>query len=111
MSSVSRREFFSAFSRPFSRRAHEGEASPVPDNKPTDRIAVIQGRYCLALTSFCSTCTERCPVPGAMKKERGLPVVVADVCTGCGICQEVCPAPRNAVLMIPHRPSPSYTSA
>ncbi|MBK8040780.1 MAG: 4Fe-4S binding protein [Verrucomicrobiaceae bacterium] len=69
------------------------------------KVAIVQGRFCIALTSFCSACVERCPVSGAMKKERGMPMVVADICTGCGICHDVCPAPRNAVLMLPRRPS------
>lgn len=75
------------------------------------RTAIIQGRFCIALTSFCSVCSERCPVPGAIRKERGLPMVVPDVCTGCGVCHEVCPAPRNAVLLLPRREptAPSQT--
>ena len=73
-------------------------------------VAVIQGRHCLALTSFCAACVERCPVPGAMQVTRGMPAVVADVCTGCGICQNVCPAPTNAVLLLPRRkPAPTLT--
>ena len=68
------------------------------DGRPQVRKAA---RFCLALTSFCSACLERCPVPGAMRSERGLPWVIADTCTGCGVCQEVCPAPRNAVLLLP----------
>ncbi len=104
---LSRRGFFAAFSTPFARKV---EAVPQPVARPAAgsaeaKVAVVQGRFCLALTSFCSVCIERCPVPGAMKKERGVPMVVADVCTGCGVCREVCPAPRNAVLMLPRRPS------
>jgi Pyruvate/2-oxoacid:ferredoxin oxidoreductase delta subunit len=50
-------------------------------------------------------------VPGAMSRDRGLPLVNADVCTGCGICHDVCPAPRNAVLMLPRRtPIPPPTA-
>jgi Na+-translocating ferredoxin:NAD+ oxidoreductase RNF subunit RnfB len=66
-------------------------------------VAVIQGRRCIALTSFCAVCVERCPVPGAMQVMNGMPSVVPDACTGCGICQQVCPAPTNAVLMLPRR--------
>jgi Na+-translocating ferredoxin:NAD+ oxidoreductase RNF subunit RnfB len=68
------------------------------------RVAVVQGRFCIALTSFCSVCVERCPVPGAMVSQRGMPTVIPEVCTGCGICFDVCPAPRKAVLMLTKRP-------
>lgn len=90
---------------PLHGRDDPGNGSGIP------LTAIIQGRFCIALTSFCSVCIERCPVPGAMKKERGLPMVVPDLCTGCGICHGVCPAPRNAVLMLPRRPSPSSLPA
>ena len=70
---------------------------------PASVVAVIQGRRCIALTSFCAACVERCPVRGAMQVTNGMPSVVPDACTGCGICHEVCPAPTNAVLMLPRR--------
>lgn len=107
---LSRRGFFTAFRRPFLRKREAAVPATVHAEavaSPVAKVAVVQGRFCLALTSFCSACVERCPVPGAMKKERGLPMVVADVCTGCGLCQEICPAPRNAVLMMPRRQSAS----
>ena len=114
-SGYSRRGLFSLFTR--GARAQLGTinqkpaaAAPLPPPaKPTvavphpDRMAIIQGRHCLALTSFCAICVERCPVPGAMKRDHGMPMVVADVCTGCGICHDVCPAPTNAVLLLPRR--------
>lgn len=65
------------------------------------RVAVIQGRHCLAYRSlFCSTCVERCPVDGAIGVNDGVPQVNASACTGCGDCHAVCPAPQNAVMMI-----------
>ena len=67
-------------------------------------VAIVQGRFCLALRSLaCSTCVERCPVEGAMRLERNIPVVNPDLCTGCGICKDVCPAPKNAILLVPAR--------
>ena len=70
--------------------------------KPQDvpKRAVIQGRHCLAYRGLmCSTCHERCPEEGAIVLEKGLPRVVTDLCTGCGDCHKVCPAPINAVLI------------
>lgn len=73
---------------------------PVVVDESIPRVAIIQGRHCLAYQrSFCSVCSERCPVEGAIKVENGIPQVVAAACTGCNICHEVCPAPTNAILM------------
>jgi Pyruvate/2-oxoacid:ferredoxin oxidoreductase delta subunit len=44
-----------------------------------------------------------------MKVEKGIPMVVPEICTGCGICHDVCPAPTNAVLVLPRRRSPRIT--
>jgi Na+-translocating ferredoxin:NAD+ oxidoreductase RNF subunit RnfB len=82
---------------------HEHGSSRHEQGTTTEVLAVIQGRRCIALTSFCAVCVERCPVPGAMQVTHGMPSVVPDVCTGCGICQQVCPAPTNAVLLLPRR--------
>lgn len=58
----------------------------------------------------CSACVERCPVEGAMTWENGRPVVNPGACTGCGVCQYVCPAPRNAVMILPPLTRPTLTS-
>jgi len=111
-SGLSRRGLFSLFARPLKASGEgakavaktiSGPSSTIPDEPPKPMIAIIQGRYCLAITSFCSVCIERCPVPGAMDTTQLMPMVVPDVCTGCGICHQVCPAPENAVLMLPRR--------
>ncbi|MBE0544195.1 MAG: 4Fe-4S binding protein [Verrucomicrobia bacterium] len=113
-SGLSRRGLFSLFGRSLGAPAKaavqtaSGEAVP-PAVDATPKVAVIQGRFCLAYTSFCTVCSERCPVPGAMKVENGIPMVVADTCTGCGICHEVCPAPTNAVLVLPRQRMPRFT--
>lgn len=76
--------------------------------------AVIQGRLCLAYQGgMCFTCSERCPEPGAITVEKGIPMVQADLCTGCGLCHDLCPAPVNAILMLdppPGKPRPPATS-
>jgi ferredoxin len=65
-------------------------------------LAVIAGRFCLAYRhSFCSVCRERCPVPGAVVVERGLPRIDPALCNGCRICHDVCPAPVNAIRLVP----------
>jgi Pyruvate/2-oxoacid:ferredoxin oxidoreductase delta subunit len=78
--------------------------APLAEGK---RVAKVQTFSCLnAMGSFCSTCIERCPEPGAIVAEGRRVVVVPDRCTGCGLCADVCPAPGNAILLVPFR-SPS----
>ncbi len=112
-SGFSRRGLFSLFARPL--KATGGAAKTVgaslgkqsaPPSAPVPSVpmvAVIQGRHCTALEDYCSLCVERCPEPGALHASQIIPMVVPEACTGCGICQQVCPAPRNAVLMLPRR--------
>ncbi len=117
-SGFSRRGLFSLFARPLKASGETAKAvgNAFAGNTPTERlpavpplpmVAIIQGRHCLALESFCSVCIERCPEPGAMNTAQLIPMVVPEICTGCGICQQVCPAPENAVLMLPRRIPPS----
>lgn len=97
---ISRRQLLSGIWRPTTPPSSEGASS---DSTP--RVAVIQGRHCLAYRSlFCSSCVERCPIDGAIEVRDGVPQVVTSVCTGCGDCQAVCPAPVNAVMLMasPH---------
>jgi len=69
---------------------------------PVMGTARIQKQTCIAHQGgFCSACWEQCPVEGAIRVEGGKPTVVESACTGCGVCQHVCPAPTNAVLLMP----------
>lgn len=76
--------------------------------------ASIKTSDCLAYQGgFCTTCSERCPVEAAIVVTLGKPRIVADKCTGCGICHHVCPAPWNAIIVMPElqrkpRPSTSH---
>ncbi len=70
--------------------------------------AWIQNMACLAHTgSFCTVCSERCPVSGAIEVVAGKPRILPDVCTGCGVCATVCPAPVNAVVVMPMADRPT----
>jgi ferredoxin-type protein NapG len=75
----------------------------TPDSPvPAIGLARISPVDCLAHQgSTCTTCSERCPVAGAIVLTNHRPQVVAEACTGCGICHYVCPAPRNAILLMP----------
>jgi len=71
----------------------------------TDEVALILDRFCLAWQgSFCSICVEHCPEKGAIVTEQGKPRVDPDRCTGCKICQTVCPAPKNAIFTVATKP-------
>jgi ferredoxin-type protein NapG len=74
------------------------------------RAAVLAPQCLNRMGSTCSVCVQRCPVPGAIAMENGLPVVRDAACNGCGICHHVCPAPTPAILILaalqrPARPS------
>lgn len=70
-------------------------------------LAMISPVACLAHQgTTCSACVEQCPADGAMAWVNGRPVVNPAACTGCGVCQYVCPAPQNAVLILPTRQRP-----
>ena len=74
-------------------------------------VAWIQTMACLAHTgSFCTVCSERCPVPDAIEVSAGKPTIRADVCTGCGVCASVCPAPANAIVVMPLADRPSNSA-
>lgn len=75
-------------------------------------VAWIQTMACLShIGSFCSVCSERCPVPGAVVLSGGRPTILADKCTGCGVCANVCPAPMNAIVIMPLADRPANTHA
>jgi ferredoxin len=122
MKAISRRDLFRSF---FGQNQKNGSPAGVVQDQdkspwpPTEEpeitrgsegaqpLALILDRFCLAWQgSFCSVCVERCPEPGAILTEKGKPRVNPDLCTGCAICHEVCPAPKNAVFLVTRKPRP-----
>lgn len=59
----------------------------------------------------CTVCSERCPVHGAITISAGKPSVNEEICTGCGVCRYVCPAPENAILLMPTFSRPQLPNA
>lgn len=75
---------------PWARRNHQ-VARP-------DLLARVLPFACMG-ASFCTTCIEHCPVPGALTMGGRVPLVDATRCTGCGACEQVCPS--GAVQTLP----------
>ena len=64
-------------------------------------LAKVDTVACLAFNgTVCTVCAEHCPVENALTMEAGKPVIHDDICTGCGVCQYVCPAPGNAIILL-----------
>ncbi|MCL4223093.1 MAG: 4Fe-4S binding protein, partial [Myxococcales bacterium] len=68
---------------------------------PPALVPSVLPHACLATTTFCSVCVERCPRPGAIVVAAGRPRVVPEACDGCGQCVAVCPAPINGFALVP----------
>lgn len=49
----------------------------------------------------CGVCVAVCPVPGALILEGTLPVIDADVCTGCSVCRQACVVTPSAISVHP----------
>lgn len=76
--------------------------------------ARVRTRHCLTYphqdepAQACTTCVDRCPFPGsairmgeAAPGELPHPEVLAEACTGCGLCTFGCPAPEPAIVVDP----------
>ncbi|MBK7538532.1 MAG: 4Fe-4S binding protein [Myxococcales bacterium] len=68
---------------------------------PPSMVPSVVGARCLALTSFCAVCVERCPAPSAIALRGGLPQIDPARCDGCGQCLAACPAPVLALALVP----------
>ena len=57
-------------------------------------IAVVVKDACVAWDwAGCTVCIDECPVEGAITRDdHDRPVVHADLCDGCGKCEQVCPS-------------------
>jgi Na+-translocating ferredoxin:NAD+ oxidoreductase RNF subunit RnfB len=103
-SALSRRQWITGFWRPAPPAGESKTRIPQAPVDPGPRVAVIQGRHCLAYRNLmCTSCIERCPEPEAIVLVDKMPRVNPSACTGCGDCHAVCPAPQNAVLMIANK--------
>ncbi len=67
------------------------DAGATPQNTIIGK-AVIRADWCLAWARYngCRFCYDACPYEAITLDEYKRPVVLADVCNGCGACQSVC---------------------
>lgn len=64
-----------------------------------NRMAIARNDYCLAKNSGCFACVERCESQ-AIRLVPGVGVRInAQLCTGCGTCEYVCPVTPKAISM------------
>lgn len=69
-----------------------------------DQVATPHNERCLAKNSGCFACMERCE-PGAIKLIPGVGIRInQQLCTGCGICEYVCPVTPKAVVLTVREP-------
>lgn len=64
--------------------------------------AVINEKLCHAFEGMdCDYCVKECPFPGEaiFLNDQRHPVVVDDVCTGCGLCEQICPSRQAAIVI------------
>jgi len=88
----------------------EPEALVMPESPRAVRIgtAVINERLCHAFQGMdCDYCVKECPFPNeaiAMDSE-GHPQVNIEICTGCGLCEYICPTRQPAIVVEKKRSS------
>lgn len=78
-------------------------------------LAVIDLENCLSWKGLrCEICHRECPLKGKAitlevhprelsKHAMFYPIVHADACTGCGICEKACPTSEAAIRILPHK--------
>ncbi len=75
-----------------------GALTPVSQSEVRMGTAIIDHFACAAWTelALCRTCYDVCPFKGkAIVLAELKPAVVADACTGCGLCTHACPVSRE----------------
>jgi len=67
-------------------------------------LAVVDDDTCVRSHGQpCTTCVDVCPIGTVAIRfeDNGPPVVIADGCTGCGVCQMHCPTHPQAIVIEP----------
>jgi ferredoxin-type protein NapG len=80
-----------------------GSLQPVYSNRDVKMgLAIVDEARCLAFHGqACDHCHMACPVPETIRIEAGGIRVVAANCTGCGLCEHVCPTEPASIRVVP----------
>lgn len=94
----------------------KNEKEDLDINKANMGLAVIDDNSCIAFWGIqCDACYRACPLLGEAisieysKNERTgkhaflKPIVHADVCTGCGLCEKACVTQKAAIFILPRK--------
>jgi len=94
----------------------QNEKKELDINKADMGVAVIDDNSCIAFWGIqCDACYRACPLLGEAisveytKNERTgkhafmKPTVHADVCTGCGLCEQACVTDKAAIFVLPRK--------
>jgi len=82
----------------------EPEALTLPSSPREVKmgIAAINSKLCHAWQGMdCDYCVKECPLKGEaiLMDEKRRPYVVNTVCTGCGLCEHICPSRQSAIVV------------
>jgi MauM/NapG family ferredoxin protein len=79
-----------------------GAIQAIPREKMRIGLAHVDRRTCLAWDqgARCLVCVEACPLEAALPLQ-GRVVVDPRRCTGCGVCEQVCPVTGSAIHVTP----------
>jgi MauM/NapG family ferredoxin protein len=84
-----------------------GALNPVANREDVQMgVARINTRTCLPYAGvLCRACYERCPIyrEAIVLDQEIYPVVRAEKCVGCGICENVCPTDPPSIVVVPER--------
>lgn len=83
-----------------------GALKPTPVGEIRIGIAVVEPDTCIGYQGKnCRECHDACPLePNAIDFDATAPKVDSRICTGCGLCVEVCPTKPQSIVVLP-RPS------
>jgi len=74
------------------------DQSEIEPELPMMARAEINSKVCLPYNGLeCDVCVDSCPVPSALTWDMTLPIINLLLCTGCGMCREICVADPKAV--------------